>query len=277
MARVKGRWVPLSLPRRFISDLTFFAHRVPLCTLERTMHLGLLVEARRQIQQPPGWCTLFTKAYALVAARRPELRRAYLPWPWPHLYEHPENVASIAIERQLGTEKAVLFAHLRAPETKSLIDLETSLRRFKEEPIQNNRVYRRILNTSRWPWPLRRLVWWYGLNLCGHRRARHLGTFGISVIANLGSASVHLLTPISTALNYGPLAADGSLNVRLTYDHRMLDGGNGARALAEVEDVLCGELRQEVRDSMELSDQAWKDGPGAVEWEQERVDETAST
>ena len=36
----------------------------------------------------PSWCAIFTKAYAVVAARYPELRRAYLKFPFPRLYEH---------------------------------------------------------------------------------------------------------------------------------------------------------------------------------------------
>ncbi len=254
MARTNGKRLALSPARRFIADLTSAAQRVPLCTLERTMNLGWLAETRRHLAQPPGWCALFTKAYALTARRRPELRRAYLPWPWPHLYEHPDNVASIAIERQLGSEKAVLFAHIRNPETQSLDAIEAHLRHFKEEPIENISMFRRILKLSRWPWPVRRLMWWFGLNVSGSRRARHLGTFGVSVIASLGASSVHLLTPISTALNYGPLAPDGTLTVRLTYDHRMLDGGEGARALADVEDILCGELLEEVREQAQADD-----------------------
>jgi hypothetical protein len=57
---------------------------------------------------------------------------------------------------------------------------------------------------------------------------------------------VGLPTPITTALNYGVLAPDGSLDVRLTFDHRVMDGGTAARALAELEGVLNGELFDEV-------------------------------
>ncbi len=122
MTQEYGRRLALSPARRLIADLTTFAMRTPLCTVERTIRLSALAEARQEAQGhpeqlTPGWCSLFTKAYAGVAARRPELRRAYIPWPWPHLYEHPINVASVAIERRIGTENGVLFAHLRARKT----------------------------------------------------------------------------------------------------------------------------------------------------------------
>ncbi len=267
MPQEYGRRLPLSPARRFITDLTSFAQRVPLCTLERTMQLGVLVEARRQARQAPGWCTLFTKAYAQTAARRPELRQAYIPWPWPHLYEHPINIASVAIERRIGVENAVLFAHLRAPENQSLQTIEAYLRRCKNAPIDTIALFRRALKMGRWPWPARWLLWWYAMNLSGFRRSRYLGTFGISAVSHLGACSVHLLTPVATALTYGPVDRDGAVLVRLTYDHRLLDGCDAARALAEVEESLCGELLEEVRGGSDLADLAWKEGPGALEWQ----------
>jgi hypothetical protein len=92
------------------------------------------------------------------------------------------------------------------------------------------------------------LVWWLGLNSSGRRRARHLGTFGISVVASLGASGLHLLSPLTIALNYGVLADDGSLDVRLTYDHRVLDGGPVARALGEIETVLNTQIRAELEE-----------------------------
>jgi hypothetical protein len=243
-----GRRISVSLPRRFMSDLAYFGSRTPLCTAQRTMRLAPLVAARSVVSQKPGWCTIFTRAYALVAARRPELRWAYIPLPWAHFYEHPFNIASVAIERDYRSEKAVFFAHIRAPEHQSLASIEAHLRRCKEAPIEEIALFRRVLNTCRLPVLLRRLVWQLGLSLSGHRRSRVLGTFGISVTSALGASTQHLLTPISTALNYDVFAADGSLDVRLTYDHRVMDGGTAARTLAELEDVLKGVIVEEMEE-----------------------------
>src|SRR5438128_10978349 len=96
MAQPVGRNIPLSLPRRFICDLVHFAHKVPSVPVQRRMNLGPLLAARQEADPRPSWCALFTKAYGMVAAATPELRRAYLSFPRPHLYEHPINVASIA-------------------------------------------------------------------------------------------------------------------------------------------------------------------------------------
>ena len=50
----------------------------------------------------PGAHTLASgvaKAYAQVAAGSPPLRRVYSKLPWPHLYELPQSVASVIVER----------------------------------------------------------------------------------------------------------------------------------------------------------------------------------
>jgi hypothetical protein len=119
------------------------------------------------------------------------------------------------------------------------------------------------LRISRLPRPLRRLVWAIGLYSDGACRGHFFGTFGISVVGSLGAAGLHILSPLTTTLNYGTFADDGGLDVRLTYDHRVLDGAPAARALADLEDVLHGDIRREL---LRLAgDVAVGDGVGTVE------------
>ena len=242
MGEPYGRSLALSLPRRFICDLLHFARKVPTVPVQRRMNLAQLVAAREHADPRPSWCAIFTKAYAMVAAARPELRRAYLSFPWPHLYEHSISVASIAIERRVGDEDAVLFVQIRGPENHRPDQLDDYLKEVKARPVQEVGTFRRTLRVSRFPRPLRRLLWWIGLNVSGYRRARNWGTFGISVYSSLGAESLHPLSPLTTALNYGVIAEDGTVDVRIVYDHRVLDGSSVARALAQLEDVLNGPL-----------------------------------
>lgn len=242
-----GRSVPLSAARCLIIDLMHFSRQVPAVPMERRMDLAPLVAARTAARPRPGWCALFTKAYAVVAARHPELRRAYLPLPRPRLYEHPDNVAAIAIERRYGGERCVLFAHLRNPQQLGLADLEAVLRHCKEFPVPGVDGYRRALQVSAWPRPLRRLAWWAGLNVSGRVRAEYLGTFGVTATAGLGASALFIPSLLTTTLHYGPLDAAGALDVRLAFDHRVLDGGTMARVLKELERVLLGEVLAELR------------------------------
>jgi hypothetical protein len=247
MPQPVGRNLPLSLPRRFICDLVHFARQVPSVPVQRRMDLAPLVAVRQAARPRPGWCAIFTKALAFVAAARPELRRAYLSFPRPHLYEHPVNVASVAVERRWHDEDAVFFGQLRSPEKQGLLELDARLRMFKEEPIERISSFRRSLKLSRLPRPLRRLAWWVGLNAWGRKRASYMGTYGVSVYAGLGAASLHPLSPLTTALNYGVIGADGAVDVRLIYDHRVLDGSTVARALEDMERVLKCEIVAEMR------------------------------
>jgi hypothetical protein len=246
-AKPSGQWLPLTTPRRLICDLMHFARKVPTVPVERRMNLTTVAAARRQAEPRPSWCAIFTKALAFVAASRPELRRAFLSFPWPHLYEHSESVASIAFERRIGDADAVLFAPLRCPESRGLQEIDAWLRRCKEAPVEKTPSFRRGLAISRLPLPLRRFVWWFGLNVWGRKRAHYMGTFGVSVYAGLGAASLHPLSPLTTVLNYGVIEPDGGVDVRLVYDHRVLDGATVARALDDMERVLTCEILAELR------------------------------
>lgn len=242
MGERAGRRLTLSPARRFICDLVHFARQVPTVPVQRRMNIGPLLSAREQSLSRPSWCALFTKAYAMVAAARPELRRAYLTIPWPQLYEHPTSIASVAIERRLGDEDAVLFVQIRGVENHSVEQLDEYLKDCKTRPVQAIGTFRRALRISRWPRPVRRFLWWLGLNLSGYRRARNWGTFGVSVYSGLGAESLHPLSPLTTTLNYGVIADDGTVDVRIIYDHRVLDGSTAARALADLEELLNGAI-----------------------------------
>jgi hypothetical protein len=237
----------LSLPRRFICDLLHFARQVPTIPVQRRMDLAAVVRARAAAAPRPSWAAIFTKAYGFVSAARPELRRSYLTFPRPHLYEHPTSVASVAIERRVGDEDGVLFGHVNAAEGHSLTELDLRLRAFKEQPLETIGAFRHALRVSSLPRPLRRLAWWFGLNVSGRKRAHFLGTYGVSVYAGLGAASLHPLSPLTTTLNYGVIGADGGVDVRIVYDHRVMDGATVARALQDLERVLNCEIVTELR------------------------------
>src|SRR5262245_6292962 len=91
-----GRSIKLSLPRRFVGDILHFAKKIPSVPMQRRMQLADVIAARAAAPQRVSWCAIFMKAYAIVAAERPELRRAYISFPWARLYEHPVNIASFS-------------------------------------------------------------------------------------------------------------------------------------------------------------------------------------
>ena len=64
--------------------------------------------------------------------------------------------------------------------------------------------------------------------------------------AAIGAESLNPLTPLTTLLNYGPISPDGWVNVRILYDHRVMDGATVARALERFEAMLNGAVADEV-------------------------------
>ncbi len=245
---LSGRKIGLSLPRRFMNDLLHFSKRIPSVPMERRMDLGELVEARRHWDQRVSWCAIFLKAYSILSARRPELRRTFLSFPWGHIYEHPINVASFSLEREYEGEDAVFFARVPRPELLSLETLDALVRAHKKADIESVDSYQHALKLSRLPQAVRRFLWWLGLETDGRYKAYFFGTFGISVVASFGAAGLHLLSPLATTLNYGTFDDEGRIDVRLAYDHRVLDGATVARAMVALEDVLHNEILEELRE-----------------------------
>jgi hypothetical protein len=246
MPHAGGRTIPLSLPRRFICDLVYFAKKVPLVAAVRRMQLASLVAARREIEPRPSWSSLFTKAFGLVAQDRPELRRMYMPYPWPHLYEHTVSIASVAVEREWGAGRGVFFGQIHDPARWTISELDSALRGFKNDPVWDVKPFRRLLRITSLPRPLRRLLWGMALYFSGRKRVHYHGTFGVAVSSNLGTTTQFQLSTLTATLNYGVISADGTVDVRLTYDHRVLDGGDVARTLDHLESVLRGEILAEL-------------------------------
>jgi hypothetical protein len=241
-----GRFIRLSLPRQYIIDLLHFSRKIPSIPVQRHMALGKTLAARKMLAKSPSWVMIFAKAYAQLCEEFPVLRRSYLAMPWAHLYEHPHSLASIAIEKMVDGEPAVAFLRVGDLLDYDLRELDKCLREAREAPIENLRSYRLARRMYWFPTFLRRTLWWIGLNGSGYYRARHFGTFGISVYASLGAESLHPLSPLTSTLNYGPIDAEGNVNVRLVYDHRVLDGSTVARALVRLEEILTHECVQEL-------------------------------
>jgi hypothetical protein len=247
MSSSSGRTLPLSLPRRIQGDLAHFALRTPTATLERRMSLLPLIKVRDVAQPQPSWLAIFLKAFAVGAGRWSELRRAYLSFPWPHLYEHPVNVTAVALEQRSRDEDVQFFHTITCPEQHGLLELDAELERMRETAVESVGAWKRFLWVSRVPQPLRRLIWWLGLNVSGARRVQWFGTQTLISVAEHGCNLQHVLSPCATALTYGPQHRDGTVTVGLTFDQRVLDAGTAARALEEFERVLLGEIANEMR------------------------------
>ena len=241
-----GRWIRMSATRRFTNDLLAISHGIPTVPVQRVMHVAPLVEARAAVPNRPCWPAIFLKAYARVSDRTPELRRAYVGLPWPHLREYPKACVSIAVEREIDGELGILYGKITAPAERSLLEVHARVRRYAEAPLSDVKAFRSVFRLAYVPRFLRRLGLWLALNTPG-MRPKFCGTFGLTVYSALGAESLHPIAPVTTTLTYGVIDADGRVSVRLIYDHRVLDGSTVARALGQLEAELNGAILQEMR------------------------------
>jgi len=240
-----GRRLSLGPSRALVLDLLRLSQRVPVFPVERQMEIGAVAAARDACPQRISWVTLFAKALALTAREIPQLRRSYITWPWPHLYEHEQSVAMVAVNRQYQGEDRLFWLRLVSPETTSLVGLQKQLDRGTAGNVEE--VYRQQLQFSLVPALLRRLIWWGRMNLWPPRRAGWLGTFGLSVLAAQGCYNRQPPHFLTSCLSYGPLDDRGRMPVTLICDHRVLDGVTAAQAMALLEEQLCGPISTELR------------------------------
>src|SRR5262245_60391128 len=155
---MRGRGIPLSLPRRFVVDLLHFAAAIPTVPVQRRMHLAAVAKTRAACRNRPRWTAIFTKGYALVAREFPELRRAYVKFPWPMLYEYPLSNANIIMERNYKGEPGLFGLLIKDPVIRSLLEIGRRLEHASTAPVDEVKDFRRSLRVSALPRPLPRLM-----------------------------------------------------------------------------------------------------------------------
>src|SRR6516225_514853 len=237
----------LSPARKMVIEMLHHARQVPSVPVARPIHVAVIAEARQQAQNVPSWTAVFTRAFGLVARERPELRRALIRWPYPHLYEHPHSICALVIERVWEGETVLLGAKIRAPEDMTLATIASNIRRSKETPVWQVSDFRQALRIGRLPAVLRRFTFWHSLYLSGAKRAKRMGTFMVSSYGSLGAEQMHPLSFHTALLTFGPIRAAGDVVIKIVYDHRVMDGRTVARCLADVERILNTEILMELR------------------------------
>lgn len=235
----------LTCNRSLVLDLVALWDRQAYFPLEKTFHVAELAALRTAVSRRICWPVLFLKAYAIVAAVTPPLRQAFIRWPWPHLCEYPDNVAMLAVNCRFAGEDRLCWARFIRPERESLADLQASLDSYQKRPIEE--AFKRQLQLSYLPAPIRRIIWRANLNFSGRHRSRRLGTFTMSSLAGQGAVNRFHPTLATSSLTFGPMDAEGKTLVTLICDHRVFDGVLGAQVLTDLEAVLCGVIADELR------------------------------
>ncbi|MCI0379751.1 MAG: hypothetical protein L0215_19275 [Gemmataceae bacterium] len=247
MSKTVGRSYALSPFRRMVVELMHFCSKVPGCSVDRRLHLGELLAARNACFAKPSWYAIFAKAYGIVARDTPILRTSYMTFPWARLYEHPFNIVTLNIEREWQGEKVILQAHVRRPECRTLTAMDDKVRYFKNAPLESIKAFRNTLRMGKLLGPLRRFMMWGTLNIFGRRRCHNFGTFSITSVASAGAGLLYVTPLLTTTLHHSLFDEHGNLEMRIIFDHRVLDGATAARAVADFDEVLRREILTELR------------------------------
>jgi len=230
-----------------LTDYMWAASSVARVAVVRRVAFGELIKVRVALRHPPSWIAIFVKGFAIVAAEIPELRRVYMQLPWPHLYEYAESTVCIALEREILGDIGVLPLRFRKPDAIRLGELSDMIRRAADAPIEDSRFYRILITVTRLPFFIRRLIWIFSLNI--PRMRRHaLGTCGVSSAARWQTDLGTSRTPHPCLMSYGPADQQGSVAVRLSFDHRVFDGALAGRALSRLDQVLNSSILEELRE-----------------------------
>ena len=152
------------------------------------------------------------------------------------------------IEREHAGETILLGSKIRAPERQSLDAIDGHLRRLREAPIHDISDFRQWLRVGTMPSFVRRFLFWHTLNLSGHKRAKRFGTFSISSLGNMGVEQHHPMSPLTTYLTFGPISTAGRVDIKVIYDHRVMDGRTVARVLNDIEETLNTQVLEELLD-----------------------------
>lgn len=242
-----GHWKPLPKSRRFVVDYLHYARKVPSQPLMRQCRIPELVELRARANRRIGWSTLFLKAYALLAARHPQLRSFLMTWPWMHVYEHPHQVARVAVSRRYRDEDWLFFCRIEKPDQLDLAEIQEQIEKTQTAEVKEIPLFKLHRLFSGLPWILRRSVWWLIMSLSGGLRAGLTGTYGMTSVSSLGAVSINPPTLGNIVVTYGPVDANGEVRVTFVYDHRLFDGATVARYLREFEEVLNGLILNELK------------------------------
>lgn len=241
------RRVAVPVGRQTVADLSWASLRVPRCTLVARLAVPRALAARQALSAPrPPWPVLFAKALALVAEERPALRRVHATLPTPRLLEAPHAIGCIVLQRQHGDGPLVMHARFVEPFSMPLPAMARQLRYAQQAPPSELRGLHRLLRFARLPWPLRRLMLRWAL-ATGAPLLRYGGTFAVSALGQQGVAIVDSVSVLPMFVSYGPIGGDGAVDVFFSFDHRVMDGADGAAALRGIETAMEGPIADELQ------------------------------
>jgi len=240
------RYVRLTLPRLWIRDTIYFGKKSMIAGGSTVLRVSAVMAARRNCQPLVSWNAILIKALALTSRKWPELRRSYISFPWPHLYEHPHCVATVVVEREWQGARCVFFDQIPAPESKSLREIDQRLDGMESLKIEAVGSFRRLIRITRLPLPVRRLIWLIALRGAGRLKSRYFGTFSINSLTSRHARTTQNASPVTMSFEYAPIQPGGEMPFQVFMDHRVIDGVASHRLCVDLQAILNSEIVDEL-------------------------------
>jgi hypothetical protein len=234
------------LHRRWIADIIHLGRRAHTVGADLVVNVAAAAAARNARQPSVSWVSVWVRAVGLVARNHPELRTAYLPFPWPRLYVHPSMAVTVMIERQWQGAAAVFAQPIPNCDTRTVSEIEDVFVPLKGLPVENVGAFRHIIRISKFPLPLRRMLWGIAHGWSGRLRSKYLGNVAINSLPRTRIRMTQIASPCSFLIYFGQVAPNGDMPVQVFWDHRVMDAIEVDRLFREIEAALNNEVAAEL-------------------------------
>jgi hypothetical protein len=244
--RLMPRSSPVPLHRRWIADIIHVGRKAHTVGADLVVNVAAAAAARTARQPPVSWVSIWVRAVGLVARNRPELRTAYLPFPWPRMYVHPSMAVTVMIERRWEGAPAVFAQPIPNVDTRTVSEIDDVFVPLKSLPVENVGAFRHIVRISRFPLPLRRMLWSIAHDWSGRLRSKYLGSVAINSLPRTRIRITQIASPCSFLIYFGQAGPNGDMPVQVFWDHRVMDAIEVDRLLREIEAAVNGAVVAEL-------------------------------
>lgn len=243
-----GRRIPFSNGRRLVDDVIRVSNQMPMAAFSTQWDVAQIAKLRRMAKPKISWNVLMMKAHAIVCRKNAELRRSYVRFPYPHLYEHHQNVCMMTIARQHEGQERLFFARFNEPDNYTLVELQELYDKYRKSPVEEIKQFRHQITFAKFPSLIRRFAWWALFNLWPQKRASHMGTFGMSISGHRGAYGSQHLGFNTTIIGVDPNPRKGVAKMLLTFDHQILDGAPATEVLYRGQRMMATAVAKELAD-----------------------------
>jgi len=189
------------------------------------------------------------KAIALAQIKHPASRTLLLPGLRMVTFE--DVVAGFTVEREVNGAAVVFFGEIENPCQKSVATIAEELKDYVDEEIDSVEKLKEQRLFTKFPWVLRQLVFHVGSWFPGFRLMCMRATFGLSSLGAPGVRSVwgpSVCTSVfgvgaveeRVVVEEGKIVARPMMTLSLSFDQRVMDGGQAAEFVIEVKRLLEG-------------------------------------